>query len=551
MSNATANEVAFPRLTPDEMACLAQIGRPRHFDDGEVLIECGEKDYPFFAIRSGQVAIIDTSSGTPQEVVVHTARSFAGDIDVLTGRPAVISAVARGACEAIEISADRVRHMLRDVPTLSDKLLAAFQSRRELLEASGFMGIRLLGAADSKDVLAIREFFYKNKVPHTLFDLATQRGRELLESLHLTSDDTPVLACGEHVESKPALSQIAECLGISRHIPHVVYDVLIVGAGPCGLAAAVYAGSEGLRTLLVDRVGPGGQAGQSSRIENYMGFPAGISGADLANRGYLQALKFGCEFTAPVTVASLQPVPAGDHLVTFCTGQEVRTRTVLIATGASYRRLPLDNCERLEGAGVYYSATSVEARLCRDSTAIVVGGGNSAGQAAMFLAQHARNVKLILRGDDLGKSMSSYLTGRIANSPQIEVWKHTEIDALDGDSHLHRVTLRNNQTGERTHVDCSSIFVFVGARPHTEWLGPSVALDDHGFVLTGPAAGHHPLWQLDRTPCELETTLPGVFASGDVRSGTTKRCAFAAGDGALAITCVHQHLSTHQQPAPV
>lgn len=549
MVTQPANYVAFPELTPDEMACLAEIGAARHFADGELLIEAGEKDYSFFAIRTGQVAIIDTSSGTAKQVVVHAANSFAGDIDVLTGRPAVISAVARGACEAIEITACRVRQMLRDVPTLSDKLLSAFQARRELLEAAGFTGIRLVGAGDSKEVLEIREFFYKNKVPHTLFDIATDGGRELLTSFQLTPADTPVLACGEHVKSKPALSQIAECLGITRRIPEATYDVLIVGAGPCGLAAAVYGGSEGLRTLLVDRVGPGGQAGQSSRIENYMGFPAGISGADLANRGYLQALKFGCEFTAPVSVTSLQPGPEDDYLVTFCTGQQVRTRTVLIATGASYRRLPVENCQRFEGAGVYYSATSVEARLCRGSTAIVVGGGNSAGQAAMFLAQHANQVKLVLRGDDLGKSMSSYLTGRIESSPQIEVLKHTEVDALRGDSRLAGVTLRNNQSGDETAIDCSSIFVFVGARPHTEWLPDSVALDDHGFVLTGPAAERHSLWTLDRTPCELETTLPGVFASGDVRSGTTKRCAFAAGDGALAITCVHQHLSTARELA--
>ncbi|MEP6167477.1 MAG: FAD-dependent oxidoreductase [Rhodopirellula bahusiensis] len=542
MLNELPDTAAFPLLTEDELACLEEIGTVRRFADGDLLFDLGEMDYSFFAIKSGAVRILDHSHGEPREVALHEAKSFSGDVDLLTGRPAVISAVAKGDCETIEVTACRIRRMLGEIPTLSDKLLDAFQLRRQRLEASGFLGIRLAGSSHSKETMHLREFFYKNKVPHTLFDTETEEGRNLLREWDVTEEDTPVLGCGKRMVRKPSLADVAECLGICREIPDQTYDVLIVGAGPAGLAAAVYGASEGLQTLVVDRMGPGGQAGQSSRIENYMGFPAGLTGADLANRGYLQSLKFGAQFTAPVSVASMSKAENGDYEVDFCTGQKVRTRTVLIATGASYRRLPLDACERFEGMGVYYSATSVEARICREATAVVVGGGDSAGQAAMFLSQHASDVRVLLRGGDLRKGMSSYLADRIGKQLNIEVMYHTEISEMVGDKHLEQVGIRNNQTDERSTLDCPSAFIFVGAKPHTEWLPDSVALDERGFVMTGPMIHHHEKLPEGRTPCELETTSPGVFACGDVRSGTTKRCAFAVGDGALAITCVHQYL---------
>ncbi|QDT06874.1 Thioredoxin reductase [Rubripirellula lacrimiformis] len=543
MSYPTADRVAFPELTEQEMDDLARIGMVRDLATGESLFESGQKDYSFFAVVSGNVAIIDRSSGDARELLVHSAKGFAGDEAILTGRPATVSARARDDCRVIEVTACRIRRMLGEIPTLSDKLLTAFQARRQILEESGYLGIRLVGSANSKDTMRLREFFYKNKVPHTLFETDTEAGKALLAECDATVAETPILVCGESVVRQPTLAKVAECLGISRQIPDLTYDVLIIGAGPSGLAAAVYGASEGLRTLVVDRVGPGGQAGQSSRIENYMGFPSGISGTDLANQGFLQALKFGAEFTAPVSVVSMSRADNGHHVLEFCTGQSVRAKSVLIATGASYRRLPLDECERYEGVGVYYSATSVEARVCQGSTAIVVGGGNSAGQAAMFLSQHAQQVRVLLRGDDLRKSMSSYLATRIENTANIEVQYHSEVCGMSGDGSLNQVHIDNRQTGHQEWVPCSAAFIFVGAKPHTEWLPESVALDQRGFVLTGPAIGDHERWVSAKPPCELETTLPGVFASGDVRSGTTKRCAFAVGDGALAITCVHQYLS--------
>jgi thioredoxin reductase (NADPH) len=541
--SAPAIETAFPTLDEAELTCVGRIGKARTFADGDVLIEAGERDYPFYAVRSGEIVIIESSSGEPRELVVHKAGAFTGDVDILTGRPALTSAVARGALEVYEVAASRIRQLLNEVPALSDKLLEAFQARRELIEASGFVGIRVIGADDSKETLDLREFCYKNKIPHTFQNIEEPDGREALAKLGYSPEQTPVIACNRHVVSHPELSKFAECLGISRAIPDDRYDLTIVGAGPAGLAAAVYAGSEGLKTLLLDRMGPGGQTGQSSRIENYMGFPAGIPGVELTNRGYLQALKFGVEFRAPVSVKAIERRESGDHALDLCSGQTIRSRAILIATGASYRRLPVEDSQRLEGAGVYYAATSVEARMCRRATAVVVGGGNSAGQAASFLSQYAASVKLVLRGDDLRKRMSEYLCRRLERTENVEILLDTQVEALHGERRLTEVTLRNSKTGDTRRFDCAAVFSFVGAKPHTEWLDDRFARDEHGFLRTGAFVADDARWIGGREPCELETTLPGIFAAGDVRSGTTKRCAFAVGDGALGVTCVHWYLA--------
>jgi thioredoxin reductase (NADPH) len=538
----SATEVAFPQLDEHQLKCVASMATLRRFQDGEALFQTGDRNYSFFVVKSGEVAIRECSSGEVREVATHREREFTGDVDLLTGRPAIVSAFAKGECEAYEICARDLRRLLGEVPSLSDMLLEAFQTRRELLKRSGFVGVRLLGESNSKEIEDLREFFRKNFVPHTFYDVEQADGADLLRSLGHERQDAPVIACNKHVVSKPSLGKIAECLGISRTIRNQVYDVAIVGAGPSGLAAAVYAGSEGLRTLVLDRVGPGGQAGQSSKIENYLGFPSGLSGEELANRGYLQALKFGVEFTSPVGVRSIES--AGDELqLSLCTEGTVRARSVVVSTGVSYRRLPVENCGRFEGAGIHYSATSVQARGCSRSTAIVVGGGNSAGQAAMFLSEFAERVLVVIRGDDLRKSMSEYLAKRIDLTANVDVLSHCEVEGLEGDDRLRETTIRNRKTGEVRREGCASVFVFIGAKPHTEWLPPSIARDERGYVLTGPMLRRVGAWTLDRDPCELETSLPGVFAAGDCRSGTTKRCAFAVGDGALAVTCVHQRLA--------
>lgn len=438
---------------------------------------------------------------------------------------------------------EKVRRLLNEIPDLSEMLLDAFQLRRRLLEESGFLGVRVIGPARSRETAQLREFFYRNHVPHTFFDSGESDGLEQLRKLHMEDAELPVTACSKRIVSHPSLAQVAECLGISRQIPNSLYDLVIVGAGPAGLAAAVYASSEGLQTLVVDRVGPGGQAGSSSRIENFIGFPSGLSGQDLANRGYLQALKFGTQFTAPINVHSVECQADGEHRLQLCTGQTARTRCVLVASGVSFRQLDFEGCQRLEGAGVYYAATTVEARVCGGSTAVVVGGGNSAGQAAIFMADHAKRVKLLIRGDDLGKSMSAYLCRRILQHEKIDLLKNTEVDGIQGDDFIESIWVRNNRTGERELIECAALFVFVGTKPHTDWLPKSVALDDKGFVLTGAGLQADARWPLDRAPCELETTCPGILAAGDVRAGTTKRCGFAVGDGSLAVACVHRYLS--------
>jgi len=339
------------------------------------------------------------------------------------------------------------------------------------------------------------------------------------------------------------VTRLAECIGLKRSIRSEPFDLVIVGAGPAGLAAAVYGASEGLETIVLDRFGPGGQAGTSSRIENYMGFPAGLSGADLANRGYLQALRFGAELVAPVEVRSMSS-EGRMHRLELDDGQVVQGRTILVATGASYQRLPVADCESWEGVGLFYSCTSVHARSCRDGRAAVVGGGNSAGQAVMFLADHTAGATLLLRGDDIRKSMSEYLARRIEHHPKIEVLRNVEVESIHGDRTIDRLTLRDVREGSQREIDCSALFVFIGAKPRTDWMPPSIALDPKGFILTGAEAAQSNLWPLnDREPCIVETTCPGVFASGDVRSNTTKRVAFAVGDGALAVTCAHRVLA--------
>jgi len=539
-----AHHLAFPKLSDSDVESLAALATTCTFKDGELVYQAGQRGLPFYVVESGEIAIVDESTDVSKTVVVHGPREFTGDVSLLTDRPAAISAYAKGETRAYCVSQAELRRVIQEIPDLSDKLLEAFQTRRIMLERSGFVGVRVFGLLGDPGLTEIREFFDKNKVPHTWVDADEPDGQAAMRSMGVVPDQLPFVSCNRGTRaSRPTVTRLAECLGLKRPIRTEPFDLVIVGAGPAGLAAAVYGASEGLATIVLDRFGPGGQAGTSSRIENYMGFPAGLTGADLANRGYLQALKFGAELVAPVEVLSMTSEDKM-HRLYLDDGQVVSGRTVLIATGASYERLPVVGCERWDGAGIFYSCTSVHARSCKNGRAAVVGGGNSAGQAAMFLADHTAGAALLLRGGDLRKSMSDYLARRIERHDKIEVICHVEVDSVEGGRALTGLRLRDVREGGTRGLACSAVFVFIGAQPRTGWLPPSIAVDDKGFIVTGADAAKSDRWPLtDREPCTVESTCPGVFAAGDVRSNTTKRVAFAVGDGALAVTCAHRVLA--------
>ncbi len=543
MNSIAIAATAFPKLNQQQMDSVGSIGDLVRFDRDEELITQGQRDYPFYVIKSGEVRVVEKCGTHEKPIATHSVSSFTGDVDMLTGRAAVISVIANGEVEAYKLCAWRLRQLLGKCPQVSEMLLDAFQLRRKLLEESDFVGVRLIGDTGSRETSRMREFFYKNHVPHTFYEASSPDSQALLECIDAKDLETPIVHCNGHTVGNPSLPKLAECIGISRNVDQELFDLVIVGAGPAGLAASVYAASEGIRTLVIDAVGPGGQAGSSSRIENFMGFPSGLSGNDLANRGYLQALKFGAQFIAPITVQAIESNTAGEHELKLCTGQTARAKCVLIASGVTYRQLNLTGCREFEGAGVFYSATSVEARLCQEATAVVVGGGNSAGQAAMFLANSAKCVKLLIRGDDLSKSMSSYLCERVLAHSKIEVMPYSEVAAIEGDTSVSNIQIRNNQSNEITSIGCAGLFIFIGARPHSDWLPDEIKLDEKGFVVTGAAIAESDNWPLERNPCELETSIPGIMAAGDVRAGTTKRCGFAVGDGSLAVACIHRHLS--------
>src|SRR5512135_348141 len=509
------HHLAFPKLSESEVEGLAGMARICSFQDGELIFQAGQRGLSFYVVASGAIAIVDESADVPKTVVVHGPREFTGDVSLLTDRPAVISAYARGETRAYCVSQAELRRVIQEIPELSDKLLEAFQTRRIMLERSGFVGVRVFGHLGDPDLTQIREFFDKNKVPHTWVDADEPAGQAALEALGVTPDELPFVSCNRGMRApRPTVTRLAECLGLKRPIRAEPFDLVIVGAGPAGLAAAVYGASEGLATLVLDRFGPGGQA-----------------------------LKFGAELVAPVEVRSMTCEDKLHRLV-LDDGQVVSGRTVLIATGASYQRLPVAGCERWDGAGIYYSCTSVHARSCQDGRAAVVGGGNSAGQAAMFLADHTAGATLLLRGGDLRKSMSDYLARRIERHEKIEVIRHVEVDGVQGNGTLTGLRLRDVRDGSSRELACPALFVFIGARPRTGWLPPSIAVDSKGFILTGAEAARSGRWPLsDREPCTVETTCPGVLAAGDVRSNTTKRVAFAVGDGALAVTCAHRVLA--------
>jgi thioredoxin reductase (NADPH) len=539
-------EVAFPQLTRTELALVKPFATPCDYADGEIVFRSGQADIDLYIVESGQVEIRNPKDGD-RLIVTHEPGQFSGDIDVLTGRPVVVTAIARGSTRLWQIPNRHLRGLLNRVPSFGEKLIIAFTRRRELLSKMGTIGLRVVGAGRCRDTNTVREFLYKNFVPFTWFDTETDAGRQMFAALG-SPRKTPVVECSSgRVLVNPSLQELAREAGIWKHCASQEVDFAIVGAGPAGLTAAVYASSEGLSTLLLDKLGPGGQAGGSSRIENFIGFPAGLSGADLATRGVLQMLKFGARMVAPVAVEKLTPAQAVNdlHRLHLDCGAEIRCRVLLLALGVHWRRLEADGADRFAGAGIYYACTTVEADLYDKVDVAVVGAGNSAGQAVMFLAEccASRQVHLLIRRT-LGPGMSEYLTQRIRATANIVIHEQTEIGAIEGKRHVEALVLKNNATKSEQRVPCSAVFVFIGAEPAAGWLPPEIARDATGYLLTGTEVVRSGVWpRKDRDPCPLETTVPGILAAGDIRSGSTKRVGFAVGDGSLAVTCAHRLLS--------
>ncbi len=537
-----SDHIAYPHLSESEVADAALFGERCSFREGEALISSGDQPFDCYVILSGEIRVVDVSTGERTVFSRYGSGYFTGDIDLFTGRPSVVTCEAETAVEAICITSSGLRDMFVRKAVLGERFWKSFQSRRDLLLASNFRGLSVYGSKNDKRTLDTVELLFRNGVPHYWIDTALEENMSKLLRIDDRVQRYPVVTSGNRLLFEaPSHTQLADQIGLRRKLPDKNYDVLILGAGPSGLGAAVYASSEGLSTLVLDGLGPGGQAGSSSRIENYAGFPNGVAGRELAQLSYLQALKFGADFVAPSTVASLERCSDGLYSVRTSEGDNVVGRAVIIATGVSCGLLNITGLETLVGAGVYYNATMVEAIRSQDEPVHVIGGGNSAGQAAMFLSQFAQKVSLIVRGDNLQKSMSSYLSRRISANEKIQIRYCTEVASIEGVEHIRAVSLRDAE-GRETRETTAGLFVFIGAKPRTDFLPSSLAKDKNGFLLTGAAAAALPAWQEDRPPCALETSLPGVFAAGDCRSNTTKRVAFAIGDGAHAVTCVHDFM---------
>src|ERR671921_516256 len=540
-------EKIFPKLTPEQINRTAAYGRTRSVQSGEVLIEQGETSVPFFVVITGEVEIVRPFDDRETLVTVHSYGKFTGEVNMLSGRRSIFRARATKPGKVIELDHQQMQTLVQTDAEISDILMRAFIQRRVELIAAGVGDIILIGSTHSAGTLRIKEFLMRNGHPYSYVDLEHDPDvQNLLDSFQISASEIPVLICrGQVVLLNPGDQQIADCLGFNESIDQIqMRDLVVIGAGPSGLAAAVYGSSEGLDVLVLETSSPGGQAGSSSRIENYLGFPTGISGQELASRAYLQAQKFGADMLmAKATGLICDRKP---YIIQVESGARISARTVVIATGAQYRRLPLENLSRFEGAGVYYGATFVEAQLCSGEEVIVVGGGNSAGQAAVYLARTARKVHIIIRSAGLAESMSRYLIRRIEQTPAIVLRPHTEIMALKGGNHLESVRWQNNQTGEIEEHNIRHVFVMTGAAPNTRWLDGCIALDAKGFIKTGPDLSPEDLsaarWSLVRPPYLHETSLPGVFAIGDVRGSSIKRVASAVGEGSIAISFVHQVL---------
>ncbi len=537
---------AFPTLDESELAVFDALGTRRAVAMGDYLFRAGDVAYDFFVIVSGAVEIVMFADGEERIITRHGPGRFLGELNMLTGMRVFLSARVAEPGEVIVVPAASLRHVIATRPSLGDRILAAFIARRTLLMSGAAATIRVIGSRFSPESLHIREFLSRSRIPHEWMDPDLDAHVEsLLAEFGVTPRELPVVIASGSVVRRPTPGALAEYLGLTvGSLPARCFDLVVVGGGPAGLAAAVYGASEGLQTLGLEMVAVGGQAGTSSRIDNYLGFPLGISGGDLTQRAVVQAEKFGAHLTSPCAAESLRE-EAGHLVVRLSDGADVAGRAVIVATGARYRKLDVARLEEFEGNGVYYAATEMEARLCAASPVVVAGGGNSAGQAGLFLAQSGSAVTFVIRGPDLNASMSRYLVERIEEDDRIAVRTNTRITGLDGDRVLGAVQLASAD-GEAI-VPCAALFSFIGAEPASSWLSGCAALDDHGFVLTDRSLADEHLdgrWEaLGRGPLPFETNHPGLFAVGDVRAGSMKRVASAVGEGSAAVHSVHEYLA--------
>jgi len=550
--------IAFPKLTDEQLALLEPLGALRKLKRGEYVLKAGQREFPLTVILQGEIEAFETRDGVEQILAVGGARDFLGDVSMLQGTSALASArVKSEEAEVLQVPAVKLRRALAEIPKIGEPIVNALIMRRlRLKRDKQFAGLRIVAEVESREGRQLDDFLDKNHIPHRLIDVKSERGIALASRLHLSDLDLPALITPTGAPlRRPSLREVAQVAGLLRPLAaddeeEIKCDLVIVGAGPAGLAAAVYATSEGLNTVVLESYATGGQAGSSSLIENFFGFPTGISGGDLTWRAQLQAYRFGAKFSTPSQALTLIYHPEKAYRVSLqiegCPAL-LCAKALVIATGAHYNRLEAEGRSRFEGVGVYYAATALEGRLCRGATVIVVGGGNSAGQAAMFLSEGAAKVLLVIRRSDLSETMSAYLSRRVLARENIELVPQTIVKRMMGNSVLNAVELENIKTGERRTIETPAVFSMIGATPCTEWLPPEILRDKKGFIKTGALVSDAPRWTTaTRPPVALETSLPGIFAVGDVRSGSVKRCAAAVGEGSMAIAGVHESLKEKQ-----
>lgn len=548
--------VAFPKLDDDQLSLLRPIAEQRRLKRDEIVFKAGQRDVGLAIVLRGEITAVEQRDGIEYELATARERDFIGDVSMLQGTSVLGTArVSSDEAEILHVPAAKLRLALAEIPAVSTTIVnALIMRRRRLNRDREFAGFRVLSAPDDRAGHELDDFLDKNHIPHRFIEVESEQGQELSRRFHLAARHLPTLITpsGSPLR-KPSLREVAQAAGLLRPLAHeneteIFSDLTIVGAGPAGLAAAVYAASEGLNTVVLEGYAPGGQAGSSSLIENFFGFPTGVSGGDLTWLAQLQAYRFGAKFSTPSQVLSLRYNPEGDYRA--CIESEgcpaiLRAKAVLIASGADYGRLEAENREKFEGVGVYYAATALEGQICRNETVIVAGSGNSAGQAAMFLSEGARKVLLVVRGNDITSKMSDYLSRRVQAAKNIDILYRTEIRRMSGNQKLEEVELENTKTGEHQVVRVPAVFSMIGARPCNEWLPEEIARDDRGFIKTGTSVADAPAWRANKhQPTPMETSLPGIFAAGDVRSGSVKRCAAAVGEGGMAVAGIHIRLAS-------